>query len=125
MPRLPRLRLAAGIVGCTVMVVAGCGRSSGPAANPALSSGATSTTTVAPTAVPAGTFGDLGRICGPGNPKPLSGRGLSGTTIHVGTLGDPGSTITPGLEQEYFDVAKAFTKWCNAAGGINGRSIDV
>jgi hypothetical protein len=116
------LRPVAGIVVCTVMVVAGCGRSAGPAAHSSASSGATSSPA---SAVPAGTFGDLGRICGPGNPKPLSGRGLSGTTIHVGTLGDPGSTITPGLEQEYFDVAKAFTKWCNAAGGINGRRIDV
>jgi hypothetical protein len=102
------------------MVVAGCGRSSAPAAHSGPSSGTTSSPA---SAVPAGTFGDLGRICGPGNPKPLSGRGLSGTTIHVGTLGDPGSTITPGLEQEYFDVAKAFTKWCNDAGGINGRQI--
>ena len=38
---------------------------------------------------------------------------------------DPGSTATPGLGQEFFDVADAFTKWCNAAGGINGRKIVV
>ena len=120
--RRSRTRSAAGMIAvCTVMVMASCGRSSGPSTGPAPSSAATSTTA----AEPAGTFGDLGRICGPGNPQPRSGRGLSGTTIHVGTLGDPGSTITPGLEQEYFDVAKAFTKWCNDAGGINGRKIVV
>ena len=104
------------------MILAGCGRSSGAPKNPAPASSAKPTSAAA---VPAGTFGDLGRICEPGNPAPLTGRGLSGTTIHIGTLADPGSTITPGLEQEYFDVAKAFSKWCNAAGGINGRKIVV
>jgi hypothetical protein len=29
------------------------------------------------------------------------------------------------LEQEYFDVAKAFAKWCNAAGGIHGRKLVI
>jgi len=29
------------------------------------------------------------------------------------------------LEQEFFDTADAFSKWCNAAGGINGRKIVV
>jgi hypothetical protein len=127
MPRVrtSRARSAAAtvVIGAAV-ILAGCGRSSGPGKAPAPSSGATRTSAAA-AAAPAGTFGDLGRICGPGNPAPLTGRGLSGTTIHVGTLADPGSTITPGLEQEYFDVAKAFTKWCNAAGGINGRTIVV
>jgi ABC-type branched-subunit amino acid transport system substrate-binding protein len=40
-------------------------------------------------------------------------------------MADPGSTAAPGLGQEFFDVADAFAKWCNAAGGINGRTIVV
>ena len=40
-------------------------------------------------------------------------------------LGDPGAAAAPGLEQEFFDTADAFAKWCNAAGGINGRTIVV
>ena len=34
-----------------------------------------------------------------------------------------GALAAPGLEREFFDVAEAFTKWCNAAGGINGRKL--
>ncbi len=33
--------------------------------------------------------------------------------------------MVPGLEQQFFDVADAFARWCNAAGGINGRTIVV
>jgi hypothetical protein len=40
-------------------------------------------------------------------------------------LADPGAAAAPGLEQEFFDAADAFVKWCNAAGGINGRTISV
>ena len=29
------------------------------------------------------------------------------------------------LEQEFFDTADGFSKWCNAAGGINGRKIVI
>ena len=38
---------------------------------------------------------------------------------------DPGAAATPGLGQEFFDTADGFSKWCNAAGGINGRKIIV
>ncbi len=31
--------------------------------------------------------------------------------------------MEPGLEQEFFDTGDAFVKWCNAAGGINGRTL--
>ena len=31
----------------------------------------------------------------------------------------------PGLEQEFFDAADAFAKWCNSNGGINGYQIVV
>jgi ABC-type branched-subunit amino acid transport system substrate-binding protein len=40
-------------------------------------------------------------------------------------MADAGAAAAPGLEQEFFDVADAFSKWCNAAGGINGRKIVV
>ena len=38
-------------------------------------------------------------------------------------MSDAGSSIVPGLGEEFFQVGDAFTKWCNAAGGINGRKI--
>ncbi|MBL7521866.1 ABC transporter substrate-binding protein, partial [Frankia sp. CNm7] len=62
-------------------------------------------------------------ICGPGDASAASGRGVTATTITLGTFGDPGSPVTPGLGQEFFDVGEAFVAWCNEAGGINGREI--
>ncbi len=40
-------------------------------------------------------------------------------------MSDTGSSVAPGLGQEFFDVGTAFVKWCNEAGGINGRKIQL
>ncbi|MEU8139672.1 ABC transporter substrate-binding protein [Streptodolium elevatio] len=76
-----------------------------------------------------GDFGDLKGLCGakPADQKPSTSkaRGVNDDSITVTTLGDPGNQIQPGLGQEFFDIADAFTKWCNDAGGINGRKIKV
>ncbi len=48
---------------------------------------------------------------------------MTNTEIDLSTFSDTGNTIQPGLEQEFFDTGDAFVKWCNAAGGINGRTI--
>ncbi len=119
--------LPAAVALTTFLSVAGCGRS-GPSAQGQLpSTGATSASPSS--AAEPGVFGDLGRICEPAqpgrSPAPADHRGLTDTTIRVGTIADPGAAAAPGLEQEYFDVADAFVKWCNAAGGINGRKIVV
>jgi hypothetical protein len=108
---------AAGVL----VVVGGCGRSSSPA--PSTSSAGSSSPTAKASTSAAGAFGDLGTICEPGSPKGPSGRGVTDSTITIGTLADAGAAADPGLEQEFFDVGTAFTKWCNAAGGINGRKI--
>ncbi|UGQ13311.1 ABC transporter substrate-binding protein [Yinghuangia sp. ASG 101] len=76
-----------------------------------------------------GDFGDLKGLCGPRpadfQPTGKQVRGVTDTEIKVTTMGDPGNQIQPGLGQEFFDIADAFTKWCNDAGGINGRKISV
>jgi ABC-type branched-subunit amino acid transport system substrate-binding protein len=64
-------------------------------------------------------------VCAPGSGNGGSGRGINGKTIRIGVMGDPGSTAAPGLGQEFFDLADAFAAWCNAAGGINGRTIVI
>ena len=130
MPRTHRRIFPLFAVGALLMTVTSCGRGSSPK-GPFTSPTTVPTTasgTPAPAAAPAarpGVFSGIGRICGPGKPSGSAGRGLTATTIRVGTIGDPGSAAAPGLEQEYFDVADAFSKWCNAAGGINGRKIVV
>ncbi|NUU21697.1 MAG: ABC transporter substrate-binding protein [Streptomycetaceae bacterium] len=79
--------------------------------------------------IPVGDFGDLKGLCGPKpadfKPSGSSARGVTDDSITVSTMGDPGNQMQPGLGQEFFDMADAFTKWCNDAGGINGRKIKV
>jgi hypothetical protein len=70
-----------------------------------------------------GDFGTLKKICGPGTATGATARGVTNTDIHIGVTADPGAAAAPGLEQEFFDTGEGFTKWCNAAGGINGRKI--
>ena len=80
----------------------------------------------------AGDFGDLAEVCGPnedGGTVPDAGpeevQGITEDTITVGTVADPGFEGRPGLNQEIFDAAEAFVEWCNAAGGINGKQLEL
>jgi hypothetical protein len=95
----------------------------------------TSSTTTAPGdtatgggATGAGDFGTLKAVCGPAEGKGTNGdaaQGVSSDSIKVGTISDPGFVGRPGLNQELFDASDVFVDWCNAAGGINGRKIDL
>lgn len=71
----------------------------------------------------AGDFGDLKAVCGPGDAKGATAQGVTDGEIQVGTISDPGFVGRPGLNQELFDATDVFVKWCNDAGGINGRKI--
>ena len=111
---------------CLTLAVAACGRSSNTPSGPAASgSTAPSSAASASTAAAAGPgdFGTLKKICGPGTATGATARGVTNTDIHIGVTADPGAAAAPGLEQEFFDTGEGFTKWCNAAGGINGRKI--
>jgi ABC-type branched-subunit amino acid transport system substrate-binding protein len=103
----------------------GCGRSGGSSPTGPASSTTSSAAPATSGGIAAGDFGTAKKVCAPGPGTGGSGRGIVGKTIHVGTMADPGAAAAPGLEQEFFDTADAFAKWCNAAGGINGRTIVV
>jgi Periplasmic binding protein len=123
-----RATTAVALIAAAALGVAACGRSSsgGGGSSPSSSGASTSgTTSAAPAAAGKGDFGDLKGICGPGTAKGATERGVTDTTIRIGTTADPGAAAAPGLEQEFFDTADAFSKWCNEAGGINGRKIVV
>jgi ABC-type branched-subunit amino acid transport system substrate-binding protein len=106
-----------------VLAAGACGRSgSGPSATP--TTGAGSPTTAATSAGP-GDFGTLKNVCGPGSPSGSPAQGVTPDSINVATSADPGFTGRLGLDQELFDAAEVFTKWCNDAGGINGRKIKL
>lgn len=79
-----------------------------------------------------GDFGTLTEVCGPNQGGGAladadTGEllGISEDTIEVGTVADPGFTGRLGLNQEIFDTASAFVEWCNAAGGINGKQLEL
>ncbi|MET8976559.1 ABC transporter substrate-binding protein [Streptomyces sp. NPDC004539] len=73
-----------------------------------------------PTTVSSADFGTLKNVCGPGTAGASDVQGVTAKKIQVGVMSDVGFT----KKSEFTDAAKVFTEWCNAAGGINGRTID-
>jgi hypothetical protein len=109
---------------CGSLVMAACSRSSN--STPATTSPATQATTAnsgAETTVAArgADFGDLKNVCQPGNAKSASAQGVTATDISLSAFTDIGFT----KKTEVQDVADVFSKWCNDAGGINGRKIKI
>jgi ABC-type branched-subunit amino acid transport system substrate-binding protein len=116
------IRRASGVVVVTVMLVlAGCSRSDSDSSSTSTTSGST------PAAAPASSasFGTLKDVCQKGSGNDASDTGVTSDSIKVATFSDAGATIRPGLNQELFDAADVFSKWCNDHGGINGRRIEV
>ncbi len=108
------------IVVCLVVVGAACGRSDSPT-----STGSTTTTAAKDSSVKSADFGSVTDVCQKGTPKGSPTTGVTPTQIRVATFADVGFTGRPGLDQEFFDTADVFSKWCNDRGGINGRKIVV
>jgi ABC-type branched-subunit amino acid transport system substrate-binding protein len=114
------------------LVAAGCSSDRGEDESGG-ANGGSDTTTAAPTGGGgAGDFGDLTGVCGPNegggavsDAGPEETQGISEDTITLGTVADPGFEGRPGLNQEIFDAGNAFVEWCNAAGGINGKTLEL
>ena len=103
------------VVTAALFALAACG---GHSSTPTSSAGGSSSGATA-----AGSFGDLGEVCGPGSAKGSTDVGVTDSQIEVATIADVGWSAAPGLLQPIFDSADAFVGWCNAAGGINGRKL--
>ena len=122
-------RVLVAVVAVGALLAAACGGdrgedSSGGADNP--------TETTASSGGGAGDFGDLAGVCGPNEgggelstAGPDETQGITEDTITLGTVSDPGFEGRPGLNQEIFDTGEAFVEWCNAAGGINGKQLEL
>ena len=108
-------------------LVSACGRSSSPTPKSSTGASSSASTNASPSASAPGPgdFGTLKGVCGSGSAKAATTRGVTDSQIRIGVTADPGAAAAPGLEQEFFDTADGFAKWCNAAGGINGRKIVV
>lgn len=72
-----------------------------------------------------GTWPGVGTVCENGPGGGATARGVSAHSIDIATFADPANSAEPGLNEEFFQLAGAFAKWCNAAGGIDGRTIVV
>lgn len=74
-----------------------------------------------------GGFGSMTKVCGPARAKNAAGKttGLTANSIAITTISDAGSSLQPGVNQEFWDVAEVFANWCNDQGGIHGRKIVV
>ncbi len=113
------------------LVVSACGRDDEePIANSSTAPGITTTSPTTPGAagLDEGGFGDLGVVCSPapaGAALADSDVGVTADSIQVSTFSDAGFPGRPGLNQELFDTAEAFSSWCNEHGGINGRRIEL
>lgn len=109
-----RVLVLATIVGLCAAVPAGLlGASGGPAGG------------AAPTSVAKGSWPGLGTVCEKGPGGGATARGVGPHTIDIATFADPGNAAEPGLNKEFFELAGAFATWCNAAGGIDGRTLVV
>jgi ABC-type branched-subunit amino acid transport system substrate-binding protein len=122
--RITRQRV---VVTCSVLVLFGAllsACSSGSSSPATTTSSSSSVSTVAQVSKN-GVWPGLGRICGTGSGGGSTARGVSSKSIDLATFSDAGNTVEPGLNIEFFQAATAFSKWCNAAGGIDGRQIVV
>jgi ABC-type branched-subunit amino acid transport system substrate-binding protein len=99
------------------LVVGACGSGRGTSGGDELANAPT-------TAASSGTFGSLRELCGPGSAKGATDQGVSDSSIQIGFGDDAGFPQAPGLNHQVTDAVKAFIKWCNAAGGINGRTVE-
>ncbi|MFZ2178916.1 MAG: ABC transporter substrate-binding protein, partial [Rhodococcus sp. (in: high G+C Gram-positive bacteria)] len=61
--------------------------------------------------------------CGEGDAKGATDQGVTDTEIKIGYGDDRGYAKSPGLNREMSDAVTAMIDWCNAQGGINGRTI--
>lgn len=122
MKRYRRMALALVLV----LVAASCSRSGSPSTE-STSSGSTSSSASGggDTALGNGGFGDIAKVCAPGDAKGATDKGVTDTEIHIATVTDKGFTGRSGLNKEMVDTAVAFAKWCNDHGGILGRKVVV
>ena len=117
------MKRTAALIACVALGAAACNRSDAP--KTATKSGETTSTSAGGSKGGAATFGDLTDVCQGGSPSGSPTSGVSPDAIRVATFSDTGFFGRPGLNQEFFDAAEVFSKWCNDHGGINGRKIVV
>lgn len=116
---------AAALAAALALVGTACGRSSGQKESSRSSSTSAASASSSPAKATSADFGDQKNVCQGGSPKGSPDQGVTSGEIHVATFSDPGFSGRQGLNQELFDTAEVFERWCNDHGGINGRKVVV
>lgn len=110
------MRRVLAIIGvASLIAVAGCS---------SRGSGGSSDTTVPADGVSLSSFGDMDSPCGKGEAT-VDATQNGGPTLKVTAATDKGFTVSPGLDIELEDAAKAFIGWCNEQGGIAGVPLEL
>lgn len=122
------------LITCFALTVAACGGGDRgeDTASTTTSAASTDSTEPAGDEPGPGDFGSLKDVCGANegggelaDADAADLQGITADSIEVGTVADPGFTGRLGLNQEIFDAASAFVEWCNAVGGINGKTLKL
>ena len=101
------------------LVLGACGGTRGPdpTAGP-------STSADAGESGPTGGFGDLASPCGPAEGTNVAGdQGVTANSVTIGYGDDAGFSGSPGLNKQMSEAVAAMIEWCNAQGGVNGRTV--
>jgi ABC-type branched-subunit amino acid transport system substrate-binding protein len=119
MPRRTRFAAVAAAAVAAVLLAAGCSSSS------TSSTSAPATSAPATTSAPAATSAAASPAAAPTGTVPASDIGITATTIKVGMIADVNNPLVPGLFKDSVNVVDAWAKEVNAAGGLDGRQVQV
>ena len=127
-----RVRRGIVLIMAFALLAAACGERGEDASDGAGGGDVGSVTTAASDGDSVGDYGSFEGACGPNegggavaDAPPEEIQGVSEDTINIGTVSDPGFEGRPGLNIELHDAATAFVQWCNEAGGINGKQVEL
>ena len=101
------------------LVAAGCSSASSTSSAPAASSAPASSSAPALASAPAASS------AAPTGTVPANDVGITATTIKVGLIADVNNPLVPGLFQVAVNAVDAWAKDVNAAGGLDGRQVQV
>jgi len=120
-PRRTRFAAVAAAAVAAVLLAAGCSSSS------TSSTSAPATSAPATTSAPAATSAaaSASASAAPTGTVPASDVGITASTIRVAMIADVNNPLVPGLFKDSVNAVDAWAKEVNAAGGLDGRQVQV
>jgi ABC-type branched-subunit amino acid transport system substrate-binding protein len=120
-PRRTRFAAVAAAAVAAVLLAAGCSSSSTSSTSAPASSTAAASSAPAATSAAASTSASAA----PTGTVPASDTGITSSTIKVAMIADVNNPLVPGLFKDSVAAVKAWASEVNAAGGLDGRQVQV